>query len=176
MKIYTKTGDKGNTSLYTGTRVSKSSKLIHLVGILDELNSNIGWVLSYPYEYKQKDNLIKLQNILFDIGAEVAGDHKKLGDFSKYVIELENNIDIMELELKKLTNFILPGGSEISSRVHILRSKFRDIERDFIRYKSSYHNQSVSELLNRASDFCFVLARYLNKLQNIRDINWKKSM
>lgn len=183
MKIYTKTGDKGNTSLISGERVSKGTQIINLVGCLDELNSQIGWlVVILPEKSDSKvflqvrDFIIKVQSILFDIGADVAKNkNDNLFDLTGLVSDMEIFIDEMERTLPGLKNFILPGGSEKSARIHLCRSFTRKVERSFVQSIETYENPSVLVFLNRLSDFFFVFARFANHIDGFSDIIWRKT-
>lgn len=174
-RIYTKTGDTGLTSLFNGKRVSKSSELIDLIGLLDLLNSQIGLLASLS-DKKSKVILTSIQSVIFEIGSEVAYPEKhgnlNLKNITK---KLEEQINLMELKNKPLKNFILPGGSIFSSNIHICRAITRSVERTFIKQSKYYKNESVNVFLNRLSDFFFVLARFANLNKDIKDIVWKKS-
>jgi len=162
MKIYTKKGDKGSTSLYDCSTVSKSSLLIDLLGDIDELNSFIGIIQS-----KTKTSIIKnIQFWLFDMGTIIANPKKKYNfdinlEFTKI---LENEIDSMTEELPKLNNFILPTGN-----IHLSRAITRRCERKLVFIKENYQDNHLHIddncliFLNRLSDFLFTLARYENK-------------
>jgi cob(I)alamin adenosyltransferase len=164
MKIYTKTGDKGTTSLYDTSRVSKSSVLIDLLGDIDELNSFIGIIDS---EYILED----LQVWLFDLGTIIANPEKKFNfDIDQKVIKLiENEIDKLVAQLPKLTNFILPSGN-----IHLSRAIARRCERKMVKAKTEYDHIDDNCLIfiNRLSDYLFVLARYDNKTN---EVIYKKS-
>jgi cob(I)alamin adenosyltransferase len=168
MKVYTKTGDTGKTSLLGGSRVLKSDLQIEAYGTVDELNSNIGLVRDLVTDQGVKAVLIKIQNKLFTIGAHLANDQKKekikLPKLSIEDIEvLEKSIDQMEEELEPLTKFILPGGHPTVSHTHISRSICRRAERCVIRFNdiSENVNPLIIQYLNRLSDHLFVLARKL---------------
>ena len=168
MKVYTKTGDTGKTSLLGGSRVSKSDLQIEAYGSVDELNSNIGLLRDLVTNEEVKSLLIKIQNKLFTIGAYLANDQKKttikLPALNVGIIEvLEQSIDKMEEELEPLTKFILPGGHPTVSQTHICRSVCRRSERSVIRFNDSSENVNpiVIQYLNRLSDYLFVLGRKL---------------
>ena len=177
MKIYTKTGDTGKTSLLGGSRVSKSDLQIEAYGSVDELNSNIGLLRDLVTNEEVKSLLIKIQNKLFTIGAYLANDQKKttikLPSLNVGIIEvLEQSIDKMEEELEPLTKFILPGGHPTVSQTHICRSVCRRSERSVIRFNDSSENVNpiVIQYLNRLSDYLFVLGRKLTVDLNAEEI------
>jgi cob(I)alamin adenosyltransferase len=154
MKIYTKTGDKGTTSLYDMSRVPKSSILIDLLGDIDELNSFIGII--------ENDMILSdLQIWLFDLGTIIANPKKKFNfDINQVFIKiLENEIDKMTSELPKLSNFILPNGN-----IHLSRAIARRCERKMVEAKTEYSHIDDNCLIfiNRLSDYLFTLARYDN--------------
>lgn len=184
MKIYTKSGDKGKTSLLGGQRVDKNHPKLDAYGTVDELNCHIGLLLIQIQNQNQKlkadgatSDLIKIQNHLFLLGSHIAcnseDDRKmyKIKDFSSANSEwIENLIDQLEEKLEPLKNFILPGGSLVSAQAHICRTVCRRAER----LVSSLEDHEPIWLiyLNRLSDYFFVLARYLNHTQGIKDIIW----
>ncbi|MEI1278126.1 cob(I)yrinic acid a,c-diamide adenosyltransferase [Leptospira venezuelensis] len=179
MKIYTKKGDSGTTSLASGTRVSKSDPRVELYGTADELNSAIGVAISFLTENsKLKDPLERIQNLLFELGSELAGYKKK--DDSSCILEddiseLEKEIDLWQDSLLPLKNFILPGGSSASSFLHVARTLARRLERDLVGYKEEGHEVFPENLrfLNRLSDHLFVAARYANFESKIPEPEWK---
>jgi cob(I)alamin adenosyltransferase len=167
MKIYTKTGDKGETSLYDCSRVSKSSDLIDLIGDIDELNSFIGII--------ESDRILKdIQIWLFDLGTIIANPKKKFNfdinlEFTKI---LEKEIDILMDELPKLSNFILP-----SNNIHLSRAIARRCERKMVEVKNNYTHIDDNCLifLNRLSDYLFTIARYESYKKNGGECIYKKS-
>ena len=183
MKIYTKTGDKGETSLYGGTRVSKNSTIIDAIGNIDELNASLGFVISKIPSIKNYDGvkniLLEIQNHLFVVGGDLAspyGINQKLKQVRISDVEvsfLEVSIDNIEKELEILRNFILPGGSEVGSFLHLSRSICRRAERSVV-YANEENklNPVLLIYINRLSDLLFVLARYTNKKQNIPEKSW----
>jgi len=177
MKIYTKTGDTGKTSLLGGSRVSKSDLQIEAYGNVDELNSNIGLLRDLVTNEEVRSLLINIQNKLFTIGAYLANDQKKttikLPSLNIGIIEvLEQSIDKMEEGLAPLTKFILPGGHPTVSQTHICRSICRRSERSVIRFNDSSENVNpiVIQYLNRLSDYLFVLGRKLTVDLNAEEI------
>lgn len=179
MKIYTKSGDQGNTSLFGGKRVSKDDFRIEAYGTIDELNSHIGLLCSFNIPVLIKTKLHRIQNYLFVIGSNLAADPEKsnlkLPGLSEEETQfLENEIDNMESQLKPLRSFILPGGETCSAQSHLCRTVCRRAER---RTVSLSQLEKVDQLiliyLNRLSDYFFVLARYLTQLNNAEEIYWK---
>ncbi|MCX8008515.1 MAG: cob(I)yrinic acid a,c-diamide adenosyltransferase [Patescibacteria group bacterium] len=177
MSIYTKTGDKGETSLFGGERVSKAHDRVHVYGSIDELNSWIGLVASEIAVQEKKEFLHKIQSDLFIIGGFLAGWKHDLAVLPKRVSEMEVEIDAMEENLPELKHFILPGGSKLAATIHITRSICRRVERELVRL---YEKENIDEkkhrilqYINRLSDFFFILARFMNRLHSIDDIPWK---
>ena len=185
-KIYTKTGDLGETGLVSGTRTKKSDSRISLYGELDELNSRIGYSVSLmatDLQYQLTNNFLHLiQSAIFDLGSNLACEAENRAKFKlpqisdEFISDLELEIDRMDGELPALKNFILPGGSIISASLHLCRTEARQVERKLI----TYYEQTKEELpinsiifLNRLSDYFFILARYANKLNQVDEINWK---
>ena len=164
MKIYTKTGDEGMTSLYGGKRVSKDDIRIEAYGTVDELNSNIGSLISTLPNDDQKELLLKIQRRLFTIGSILASDPSKelpTPDLLDSDIELlEKAMDNMDALLSPLKTFVLPGGSESNSKAHICRTVARRAERRVITLASiSNIDPIVVKYLNRLSDYFFILGR-----------------
>lgn len=178
MKIYTKTGDKGETSLFGGSRVLKSDTRLHAYGTVDELNSYIGLIGDLQSKKDRVEFLRQVQNCLFVIGSSLAADPSKKNVKAPEIknedaIALENAIDEMEKELEPLTAFILPGGHPNVSHCHIARCVCRRAER----YVIELHQQSPVDLniityLNRLSDYLFVLARMIGKELGTSEIKW----
>lgn len=186
-KIYTRTGDKGETSLYSGGRVWKDDPLMHAIGTVDECNSTLGVVLTHLPDHESftesREQIIKIQHALFDIGAALATPRtrattKKIDDtrFDQAAIDdLENWIDAMEEKLPALTHFILPGGHPAAAYLHHARSVCRRAERHCI--PSNLHHDVPNEImmyLNRLSDYLFVLSRYVNLLSQHTETIWIK--
>lgn len=184
MKIYTKTGDKGNTSLYGGTKVPKNHLRIESYGTVDELNSFIGLLLSQINSIDVVNQLNIIQNSLFTLGAELATPNDKLWlengkprlqqiIQNKNVIELEHWIDTMETQLESLQNFILPAGNQAIASAHICRTVCRRAERIVVALNEFETTREICvQYLNRLSDYFFVLARYIAKTENINEIKW----
>ncbi len=182
-KIYTKTGDKGKTSLISGHRVSKSHLRIEVYGTIDELNSTIG-VLPASKETPQeiRQILIAIQNKLFDLGAQFANDDEnteyKLPDIEeKDIVFLELAIDKYTDELPLLQSFILPGGHILVAYTHIARTICRRAERYAVALSEKYEINPIHiKYLNRLSDFLFVLARKMAYELKIEEIKWKQNI
>ena len=181
MKIYTKTGDKGQTSLIGGTRVFKSDLRIDTYGTVDELNSYIGLVRDQPINEKRKDLLKEIQDRLFTIGSSLASDpeqsKKKIPDLLETDIALlEEEMDKMSLILPEMRFFILPGGHQSISFAHVARTVCRRAERLSIglsQEKDTNVNELVIKYLNRLSDYLFVLCRMMHHELNVDEIAWK---
>lgn len=187
MKIYTRTGDQGKTSLFTGKRVSKKHPFIEALGAVDEANSAIGMVIAFlPLEKKElkeiKKQLENIQHALFDVGAAIAtprteASEKKLEKTrfdDESIGTIEKWIDAMQEALPPLTHFILPGGHQSGAALHLSRSLIRRAERDVT---SLYDQEDVSKdvliYLNRLSDYLFMASRYVNHVLNIPETIWE---
>jgi cob(I)alamin adenosyltransferase len=189
MKIYTGMGDKGETGLYSGERVSKAHERIHAFGTLEELSAFIGLLISKLSEEDMAGNretLLETQKVLGEICARLAvtpGSPKtaELGDINALHLELiESLIDEMLSELPDLNTFILPGGSQTAALAHVCRTICRRGERDIIRMLEIQSCDTrefplpVSlAFINRLSDYFFVLARHINWRRGIRDVPWQ---
>ncbi len=178
MKIYTKTGDKGKTSLYGGTRISKSHLRIDSYGNTDELNSFLGLLISKTPDNAQLPLLIQIQNQLFVIGSQLAAgnDHDfKLPEIKDEDIEnLEVAIDEMNEVLPKLKHFVLPGGDEAISYAHVCRTITRRAERAVVALSLVEKIDDINIIyLNRLSDYFFVLARYIAHCHGVAEVKWE---
>jgi len=185
MKIYTKTGDKGKTSLYGGTRVPKHNLRIEAYGTVDELNSYIGLIRDQKIDNRSSKTLVNIQNELFTLGAMLATPPEKeklksgkerlnIHKISKDdILFLENEIDHMDQSLPQMTNFILPGGHQTVSFCHIARCVCRRTERLVV---NLHEQEPIDELiltyLNRLSDYLFVLARKLTTDNKATETPW----
>ncbi|MES2528292.1 MAG: cob(I)yrinic acid a,c-diamide adenosyltransferase [Bdellovibrionota bacterium] len=184
-KIYTKTGDQGDTGLVSGTRISKADPRIDLYGELDDFNSRVGFAAALiENEVSLKttvDFLHHLQSVVFDLGSNLACEAAKRIEYKlpqvtkEFVAELEQEIDRLEHELNPLKNFILPGGTVAASAFHVARTSARNVERKMVAFTNET-GEALPEnglvFLNRASDYLFVLARYVNKIQGGSEKNW----
>ncbi|MGV8085917.1 MAG: cob(I)yrinic acid a,c-diamide adenosyltransferase [Candidatus Bilamarchaeum sp.] len=175
MKIYTKAGDRGSTSLLGGVIVAKDDLRVEAYGNIDELNASLGLVYSTSELAEVHSLLRPIQNDLFTIGAELSSKGGKVSSISPFrVNELEAEIDRMDGQMPPLTNFILPGGSVISAQLHLARTICRRAERRVVTLsKSEKINPDIIIYLNRLSDFLFVLARFVNYQKKIPDVLWK---
>jgi cob(I)alamin adenosyltransferase len=181
IKIYTKTGDLGRTSLIGGTKVPKSNIRIESYGTVDELNSFIGLAGDYLHDNAIKGVLKEVQDRLFTIGSSLATDPDKellmkIPDLKEEDVRLlENEMDKMNEILPAMKNFILPGGHVAVSTVHITRCVCRRAERLCVGMKESgvFIDPLVIQYLNRLSDYLFVLARYIGHIFDVKEIVWK---
>jgi len=180
MKIYTKTGDKGETGLFGGERVSKHSTRLDAYGTIDELNSFIGLTITEVTNQEIKNILNSLQNKLFVVGSDLATPetekNKKLNIVrtpKSFIDEAEKDIDKFDSQLDELKNFILPGGSKGAALLHVCRTISRRAEREIVALKNTELIESnIVIFLNRLSDLFFVLSRFENKYSNIPDTKW----
>ena len=191
MAVYTKAGDNGDTTLRGGVKASKSEEIFKFLGDLDELNAQIGMFIVYLKSWQEKVDsamyqaklldfhmrfLEVIQNVLFDIGSEVAAsksaDYEKK-NYTHIVSRIERAIDAMEKQLQPLSNFILPGGSVGAAYSHICRTIARRCEREYFSLNTSGNNKTIGVFLNRLSDYFFILARFLNKQSGVKDVKWK---
>ena len=190
MSIYTKKGDDGKTSIFKKkegktVRVSKASLLVEVIGSVDEVNSYLGIITSKLKTQKlklknsiQNSKIEEIQRNLFEIGSVLAGADILLKDLK--VEKLEKEIDRIENKLPKLTGFILPGGLEISAQIMFARTLVRRIERKIVwlidRSGNKSNNNKFREIIpymNRLSDYLFVLARWINYKNRVKEIKWR---
>ncbi|MEM7086998.1 MAG: cob(I)yrinic acid a,c-diamide adenosyltransferase [Bacteroidota bacterium] len=185
MKVYTKTGDKGTTALFGGTRVAKHHIRIESYGTVDELNSHIGLIRDQPMDAGIQEVLIHIQDKLFTVGAILATDPEKATLKSgkerlnipkiepQDIALLENQMDQMDAHLPPMTHFVLPGGHTTVSYCHIARCVCRRAERlATLLHESEPTDEHVLMYLNRLSDYLFVLARKLSKDLQANEIKW----
>ena len=182
MKIYTKTGDKGTTSLVGGTRVPKTHIRLEAYGTVDELNSNLGLLITYLLDGKDKDFLQQVQDRLFAEGSQLATYREKMElkeasiISSEQVEMVEREIDRLDTLLPPLSAFILPGGSRGAALCHVCRTVCRRAERRILALAEQV--EISSELLayvNRLSDYLFVLSRKMNQDDKKGEIFWNNS-
>ena len=185
MKIYTKTGDKGKTSLFGGTRVNKFNLRIEAYGNVDELNSYIGLIRDQKIDKNTFNVLVKIQNELFTLGSmlatpkekEIKRDGKERLNIPKIVLDdiefLEKEMDNMNEDLPAMTNFVLPGGHTTVSYCHIARTVCRRAERITVNLSTEEDIDTIIvSYLNRLSDYLFVLARKLTIDNQAKEVAW----
>jgi cob(I)alamin adenosyltransferase len=179
MKVYTKKGDSGETTLFGGSRVSKDHVRIEAYGTVDELNAYIGLIRGREIDRSLKAMLLQVQNDLFVLGSNLAADPDKNRlsmpvITEKHIAYIEGAIDEMESELPELKHFILPGGDDTISFCHIARCVCRRAERKVVTLGNSSKIPEFSiQYLNRLSDYLFVLSRMIALDFNVDEIYWK---
>lgn len=180
MKIYTKTGDKGSTSLFNGARVSKNALRVNCYGTIDEMNSIVGLAITFSPENDLKSDLIALSLTLFNLGSDLATPLIPTPKFEpprmteEDIQKLETLIDRYTELLPPLKSFILPGGSQTAAFLHQARTVCRRAERLMVELSASEQLSEFTMIfVNRLSDYLFTAARYSNYLQNIEDIKWE---
>ena len=180
-KVYTKTGDKGLTSLVGGVRISKSDVRLDASGAIDELNSFIGLLQVYVSDTKVTETLTRIQSNLFVVGAHLATDQNvtPLYDSAKLssneIVFIEKEIDTMLSELPEKLGFVLPGGGHAGAMAHVCRSVCRRAERCIVGLSSnSIVGDEIIQYVNRLSDYFFVLAKKLNIIDNKAEKIWSK--
>ena len=182
MKIYTKKGDGGLTSLLGGRRVSKGHIRIEAYGTVDELNAYVGLLADQEINRPRSVFLKDIQEKLFVIGASLATEPgkdkvKKPDVDPDAIVSLETEIDAMEIQLQPLTKFILPGGHQVVSFCHIARTVCRRAERCVVNLQEVEElNEVVIQYLNRLSDYLFVLGRLIAKELNVEEVTWVPRM
>jgi len=178
MKIYTKKGDKGHTSLMDGEIVKKHNLSVDAYGTIDELNSFIGLLKDYLIDNKIKVILNNIQLNLFSIGSILAAGKNKIKSSKvkidkKDVLDLESHIDKLNEDLPELKNFIIPGGLKTSSYSHVCRSICRRAERKISELNKDISvDSNILAYVNRLSDFFFILSRHLKHSEGISESNW----
>jgi cob(I)alamin adenosyltransferase len=179
MKIYTRTGDRGETSLFGGARVAKNDARIEAYGTVDELSSFVGVARASALPSEVDATLAGVQHDLFEVGAHLAspGTSRFAGVDVARIEELERAIDAMERELAPLTSFILPGGSGAAAQLHVARTVCRRAERCVVGlHDDALATQSTIAYLNRLSDYLFVAARFANLRAGVDDVPWKRNV
>jgi len=179
MPIYTRTGDKGKTSLFDGTRVLKSHRRVDTYGTIDELNSIIGAAIAEIKDSGVTSNEIseeleKIQHDLLDIGSALATPHPlPVEGLEKRPKEFEKMIDDLTKKMPELKNFILPGGGKVGSLLHVCRTIARRAERQLVGLMQKEElDQTIVMYLNRLSDLFFTLARYTNYKEKKKEVKW----
>lgn len=162
MKVYTKTGDKGTTGLFTGERIDKDSPRVEAYGTIDEINSVLGLARVWCVKSESQDSIYSLQKILMMIMAELASINSNVHYIKEeHVKQVEEIIDKIDAQLPSLSEFIIPGGAAGAATLDLARTVTRRAERQVIKLaKQEVINEQALILLNRLSDLCFVLARY----------------
>ena len=177
MKIYTRTGDAGQTGLIGGLRVDKNSPRIAAIGDIDELNAAVGLARRQANGIALDSTLEMIQNWLFEAGAEVASPGQERFETieSEAIRHLESSMDAQTEALPALQNFILPGGSELGARLHLARAICRRAERTVLELNTVEPvREELRVLMNRLADWLFVAARTANALSHVQDVNWKR--
>ncbi|WP_116106413.1 cob(I)yrinic acid a,c-diamide adenosyltransferase [Lewinella sp. IMCC34191] len=177
MKIYTRTGDAGQTGLFSGRRVSKADLRVEAYGTVDELNATIGLLRDHLTEADSRATEVRRQLLvqqrhLFALGAMLADDRPE-GNYrvpASAATDLEGYMDKMDEALPRMTHFILPGGSPAISFAHLARTVCRRAERRIVVMEES--DADAITYVNRLSDYLFVVARYLGKLEGVEEIQW----
>ena len=166
MPLYTRTGDDGTTGLSGGGRTEKDSVRIHAVGDVDELNAVLGMV--------GDENLQPLQSLLFELGAELASPNSDIRITQSDISSIEKWIDEVDADNDPIASFILPGGCELASRLHLARTVCRRAERNTLAlHRSGGCSKETIILLNRTGDLLFALARSINKMAGLGDVPWQ---
>ena len=184
-KIYTRTGDQGETSLVNGHRVSKHSLRPSAFGSVDELNSVIGVCRLHTAQMDDQsfdEMLGRIQNDLFDLGADLAtpeNENRNDGDLRitpQQVDRIEAEIDAMNAKLEPLNSFVLPGGAPAAAYIHLARAQARRAEREMTELATQEAvGETAMQFINRLSDHLFVMARYINNIED-SDVLWKPGM
>lgn len=177
MPIYTKKGDKGKTSLFSGKRIWKDDVRTESYGTIDELSSFMGASISFLKNIKLKKELFKIQNTLFYVGSYLAGnkDVLKQVNLENQTKDLEAQIDFMTKKMPKLSNFILPGGGEAGSLLQVARTVARRSERDIVKLsRKEKIDENLLIYINRLSDYLFTVSRFINFLDKKKEIVWEK--
>lgn len=184
-RIYTRTGDKGDTGLVSGSRISKADPRIDLYGELDDFNSRLGYAASLIAQDSKFKPIVEflqhIQSVVFDLGSNLACEAGKRAEYKlpqipgSFIEEIEKEIDRLEQDLPALKHFILPGGTVASAAVHVARTGARNVERKMVRFSEEKHEdlpQHALAFMNRTSDYLFILARYVNGQQGGSEITW----
>ncbi|TCK19275.1 ATP:cob(I)alamin adenosyltransferase [Thiogranum longum] len=172
-KIYTRTGDNGETGLGDGSRVSKDAFRIEAIGTIDELNSLIGVMLSGEMPEEIRAELTEVQHQLFDLGGELSIPGHTILEAAA-AEQLEQQLDALNASLPMLKEFILPGGCTAAAHCHLARSVCRRAERRLITLAGTESiNPAAVQYINRLSDYLFVLARHLNRSARVPDVLWR---
>lgn len=179
MKIYTRTGDDGETGLYGGGRLLKCDPRIAAYGSIDELNAQLGWCRSVGLPAESDAVVAALQHGLFAVGAELASPQARAVDAGFInegdVAKLEGPIDHFQEQLPELRTFVLPGGTAAAAALHVARTVCRRAERDLVQLaQAAPVRPTMLQYVNRVSDLLFVLARQANRVAGVADVPWEK--
>lgn len=180
--VYTKTGDKGTTALVGGTRVAKTHVRLEAYGTVDELNAQLGLLITYLTDEKDRNVVLEIQNTLFTIGSHLATDQEK-ADLRKagiitpgQIAGLEREIDLIDEALPSLRAFVIPGGSRGAAVCHVCRTVCRRAERRILALAEEYKVSSETlSYMNRLSDYLFVLSRRINIEKKTDEIFWNNT-
>ncbi len=179
-KIYTRTGDRGETGLGDGSRISKTHPRVEAMGSVDELNSMVGLVVEDLIAENRPEltsiaNFIRLlQHRIFDLGGEISIPDFKIVT-TDHVAAIEQNLDALNDKLAPLENFILPGGSKLIANCHLARAICRRAERNLVALAADESiNEAALEFLNRLSDYLFVVARSCARITGVDEVLWEK--
>ncbi len=175
-KVTTKTGDKGKTALADGSRVSKDSLRVHCLGSIDELNASIGFA-AVLLPKKPEIDFKSIQNDLMNIGAEISiPNSEKNFLYQDRIDYLDKKIELINNDLPPLKEFILPGGNDVCSRIHLARSICRRAELDLVSLNNKEQiSPEILQYINRLSDYLFVVARSLFRISDSDEIQWDRS-
>lgn len=180
--VYTKTGDKGTTALIGGTRVAKTHVRLEAYGTVDELNAQLGLLMTYLTDEKDRAMVLKMQHTLFAIGSHLATDQDKVElraisiITAAHIAELEQEIDLIDGALPALRAFVIPGGSRGSAVCHVCRTVCRRAERRILALAEEYKiSPEVLSYMNRLSDYLFILSRKINIVEETDEIFWNNT-
>ncbi len=179
MKLYTKTGDSGETSLLGGKRVGKDCIEMGAIGEVDELNALLGVIIADMEQSDVSERLIQVQHKLFTLGSQLAAVQTELVDVPEVldidVSDLEVWIDELQSQVSELKQFILPGGDRIAAQIFFARAVCRRAERACVGLSKKHEiSKLVLQYLNRLSDLLFVLGRFVNKERGVEEVVWEK--
>jgi cob(I)alamin adenosyltransferase len=180
-KVYTKTGDKGETSIIGGIRVKKSCERLEAYGTVDELSSHLGLLASMLPEGEDKDLIIRIQNNLFSVCSNLATDQSQTPLYDSAKLP-DGEVEVLEHEVDKIMNllperqgFILPGGTQAAAQAHVCRTVCRRAERRIVALSEvAQISPETQQYINRLSDYLFVLAKKINFNANVSEIIWQK--
>jgi cob(I)alamin adenosyltransferase len=179
VKIYTRTGDSGDTALFDGSRVPKSDRRVAAYGDVDELNAWIGLAAAGIADADVREKLLRVQKDLFALGARLADPrHRIAGRVTKAAVtdeditRLESWIDGFDADLEPLRRFVLPGGSEVGAALHVARTICRRAERVMVELGANAFENELLRYINRLSDLLFTMARAVNRRAGVAEVEW----